>query len=107
MIFNVHTKLAVDELAPIIVSLLVNNQNFGSLPVPLEKVFESEEDARQAFTSVIAPLPISQIDAEYTEQLIEAVLSELGSIVEDEDEEDEHEDNGTTTTAVVTPPPSS
>jgi len=115
IIFNIHAKLDPEELAPKIVSLLTNNEAFGMLPGPFEHVFDSPEAARNAMTTVLGPLPISQQDPNYIAELLELTLEGITEANTDEEEEELPEtevvevpkNKGRKSRAVVTPAPSS
>lgn len=90
IIFNVQTRQMPDELAPIVCNHLVNCQNFGNLPLPLQDVFEN---TRGALERVFRPLPIAALDSAYVEQLIDAVASEIAEL-QDSGEEEDDDSNG-------------
>lgn len=91
ILFNVHSRLEVDELTEIMVAHLSNCARFGMMPTPLHNVFEEPEAALRV---VLTPLPIHAKDPEYVDALIDALSAAIREL------EVEEEDG-----AVVTPPP--
>lgn len=74
ILFNIHTKLAADEMAPILLDRLIECARYQMMPAPLQDVFTNP---REALQRVLQPLPITERDPEYVTELIEAVLDEM------------------------------
>lgn len=74
VMYNIHTRLEVSEMATIIVDRVIECDRYGMLPQPLAQVFEQPE---QCFRTVLSPLPINAKDSEYVDNLIAGVLQEM------------------------------
>lgn len=95
ILFAIHHRNPVDELAQSIVDHLEHCRSFGLMPEPFAQVFDKPE----AISSFLQMMPISAIDTDYTNKLTEALVEEITSRererkleLEEEEEEDDEEE---------------
>lgn len=74
ILFNIHAKLEVREMAEVIKDHLIACERFQTMPAPLASVFD---DPRGALMTVLGPLPITEKDPQYVQELVTAVEQQL------------------------------
>jgi hypothetical protein len=101
LIFNIHSQVLPQKLAPKIVDHLEHLHDFEMLPNVLRDVFEHP----QKIAEVIMALPIGQRSPDYAQLLIQTVVGELQSRAEAYEGQSEEAPTYEPPGSIVTPPP--
>jgi hypothetical protein len=97
ILFNLHARLEVDEIAETLCFHLYHCKRFNLLPPDLTRVFEEGQTAN-VLRTVLGILPIFAKDPDYSNAVVERVAEMIDEHEEEDDDEaedEQEEDAGT------------
>lgn len=91
LIFNLHAKVAVDEVSQLIAGHLYHCRSFNVMPPALKDVFELDK-SESLLRSLLGIMPINSQDPDYCSAVIAAVTEHIREMETEEDDDEVDED---------------